>query len=139
MDVIFPSSVGILVRSIRAGLTASDSLVASQVTVQPKLPEVKKLRMVTVRDDSGPDDGSQSRRRFGCNVWAESPTVAEDLALLCMAVVRGVADGKPVTLVDQMSGPFEVIDETTDLYSVGGKTLSHYYFSGRVSVRGSSY
>lgn len=131
VDVIFPSLVGTVVRGLRAGLAG--------VLVQPKLPATKAAQMVTVRDDSGPDDGVQSRRRVGVNVWADSPTRAEDLALLAMAVLRKLPNGMPITAVDQMSGPFEIFDEGTDLYSVGGKMLTHYYFTGRVSVRGTGF
>jgi hypothetical protein len=131
VDVIFPSVVGVVVRGLRAGLPG--------VLVQPKLPAVKTARMVTIRDDSGPDDGTQSRRRIGVNVWADSPSGAEDLALLAMAVLRKLPDGKPVTAVDQLSGPFEIFDEGTDVYTVSGKTLIHYYFTGRVSVRGTGF
>lgn len=130
-DIIFPSTVGVLVRALRARLT--------DVTVQPKLPRVHTARMVTVADNSGPDDGTQSRRRVGVNVWAASPTDAENLALLCMAILRSAPDGNPITNTDQFSGPAEVFDQATDLLMVGDSTLSHYFFTLRISVRGSDF
>lgn len=95
--------------------------------------------MVTVRDDSGPDDGVQSRRRQGVNVWAETSVYAEKLALFLMAAARTMPDGKPITAVDSLSGPFEVIDEGTDLLTVGNATLSHFYFTFRLSARGTDF
>lgn len=93
--------------------------------------------MVTVRDDSGPDDGVQSRRRYGFNVWAESALKAEKLALLCMAILRSAADGRPITLVDQLSGPYEIEDDPQLV--VANKNLSHYFFTGRITVRGINF
>ena len=142
-NVIFPSSLGPLVKGIRAGLAVSDKPIASNVLTQPRLPvppqERFQRRMITVRDDSGPDDGPQSRRRFGINVWAENHVAAEDLALLVMAILRNLPDGKPITLIDELTGPFDPQDAATDLITVNGATLAHYYFAGRATVRGSSF
>lgn len=135
-DLIFPSSVGLVCAGFRASLIASDASYADAVTVQPKLPDTRTLRMVTVRDDSGPDDGVQSRRRYGINVWAESSVVAESVALLLMAVARNLPDGDPITATDSFAGPFEVDDGDDPPIVVGSTRLSHYYFTFRLSVRG---
>lgn len=137
--VIFPSTIGTVVSKIREGLAESGSEYAPGVKVQPKLPPQPQRvqRMITVRDDSGPDDGTQTRRRYGINVWAESPVAAEQLALLTMAVCRNMADGQPITLVDQVSGPIE-IDETTPLLA-GTVLLFHYYFTFRLTARGANF
>lgn len=135
--LIFPSTTGKMCAVLRAGLVAAAVPYSSGVTVQPELPAPLTRRMVTVRDDSGPDDGVQSRRRHGFNVWADSPVDAENLALLCMAILRNAADGKPITLVDQLSGPYRVPTDTA--YVVGGKELTNYFFTARVSVRGSNF
>jgi len=135
--IIFPSTTGPLCAVLRTGLTASLLAYSSGVTVQPKLPATKTARMVTVRDDSGPDDGVQTRRRYGFNVWADSSVDAENLALLCMAILRGCADGQPITATDSFSGPYEI--QTDAPYSVGGKDLTNYFFSARISARGSNF
>jgi hypothetical protein len=134
-NIIFPSTTGPVVRAIKAGLAGSIRPEAAGVTVQPKLPATKVRRMVTVADNSGPDDGPQTRRRHGVNVWAESAVTAEALALLCMAILRSSADGKPITLIDELSGPFEVDDDPK--YVVDVDTLVHYFFTFRVTARGS--
>jgi len=136
-NIIFPPTTGKLCAVLRAGLTAAAVPYSSGVTVLPELPATKTARMVTVRDDSGPDDGVQSRRRYGFNVWADSSVDAENLALLCMAILRNAADGKPITLVDQLSGPYKV--PTDAPYAVNGKSLTNYFFTCRVSVRGSNF
>lgn len=135
-NIIFPPTTGKLCAVLRAGLTAAAVPYSSGVTVQPELPTDKTARMVTVRDDSGPEDGVQSRRRYGFNVWADSSVDAENLALLCMAILRNAADGKPITFVDQLSGPYKV--PTDAPYTVDGKSLTNYFFTCRVSVRGSN-
>lgn len=135
--VIFPSTVGKVCAVLRTGLSGASEAYASGVLVQSELPATKVRRMVTVRDDSGPDDGTQTRRRHGVNVWAENAVNAELLALYCMALMRSCADGKPITLVDQLSGPFKVPDDPA--YVVGSDTLSHYFFTCRVSARGSNF
>jgi len=135
--IIFPSTTGVLCSVLRAGLTASAVAHAIGVTVQPKLPATKTARMVTVRDDSGPDDGSQTRRRYGFNVWADTPVDAENLALLCMAILRDCADGQPITVTDSFSGPFDVPTETP--HNVGGKNLTNYFFACRITARGTNF
>lgn len=139
--VIFPSTVGLVCAVLRTGLGGvfTDEFTdefGNPVTVQPDLPSKKTGYMVTVRDDSGPDDGVQTRRRHGVNVWADSAVGAENLALFCMALMRSCADGKPITLVDQLAGPFRVDDDPQ--LTVGKKNLSHYFFTCRVSARGSN-
>lgn len=136
-DLIFTPVTGRVCEVLRSGLTASLEGYASGVTVQPKLPATKAARMVTVRDDSGPDDGVQSRRRYGFNVWATSAIEAEKLALLCMAILRNAPDGKPITRVDQLSGPYEIDDEPQ--MTAEGKNLAHYFFTGRITVRGTTF
>ncbi|TFD58015.1 hypothetical protein E3T43_07130 [Cryobacterium sp. Hh7] len=92
--------------------------------------------MVTIMDNSGPDDGVQTRRRQGVNVWAARAD-AELLALLCMAVYRSCADGKPITRTAQFSGPALVLDDPK--YVVDGIELTHLFFTFQVSARGSDY
>lgn len=141
LEVEFPITTGVVVASFKAALSASSRPYASGVKVQPKLPAKASWanRMVTVRDDSGPDDATQTRRRQGVNVWAETSVYAEKLALFLMAAARAMPDGDPVTATDSFSGPFEVVDEASDLLTVGNTTLSHFFFTFRLSARGVQY
>ena len=134
MNIIYPPTTGKLCAVLRTALTASPKAYSSAVTVAPELPAIKSARMVTIRDDSGPDDGVQTRRRYGVNVWAATPGDAENLALLCMAILRGCADGKPITRTDSFSGPYSIADDPAYLLSP-----AHYFFTLRVSARGKSF
>ena len=138
--MLFPIVSGSVVAGLKTGLAGRAEAYTDDVLVQPKLPIAtqRRKRMVTVRDDSGPDDGVLKRHRYGFNVWAESSVNAEKLALMCMGILRTMPDGQPITSVTELSGPFEVVDETTDILTVDGVTLYHYYFTGVVAVRGSN-
>jgi len=136
LNIIFPPTTGKLCTILRTALTASPLAFASGVTVGPELPATHTARMVTVRDDSGPDDGVQTRRRYGINVWAAQAD-AELLALTCMAVLRSCPDGQPITATDSFSGPYQVADDPK--YVVGSTELVHMFFTLRVSARGSDY
>ena len=136
MNILFPPTTGILCSILRTALSASPLAYSSSVTVQPELPATKTARMVTVTDNSGPDDGVQTRRRYGINVWA-SRQDAELLALLCMAVLRSCADGQPITATDSFSGPYSIPDDPA--YVVDGADLVHFFFTLRASARGVDY
>lgn len=139
VDVLFPITTGRIVAGLGSGLAARDEAYTENVKVQPKLPPANQRwqRMVTVRSDGGPQVGVVQRHRYGFNVWAESPVNAEKLARMCMGLLPALADGSPVVRVTDLSGPFEIIDDASDLLIVGGKTLTHYYFSAQVWSRGS--
>lgn len=129
LDIRFPSS------DLKALEVAEAALVGwSGTTVGRKLPKVKTRRMVTARNDSGPQENVQSRRRYGFNHWADSSADAELMALDLMAAFRVAADGDPITLVDQFSGPYEIDDDPQ--MTVGNKNLFHFYWTCRISVRG---
>jgi hypothetical protein len=140
-NITFPSTTGLVVSRFKAALASTSQPHMSNVRVQPKLsPEgSRSTRMVTVRDDSGPDNGPMTRRRYGVNVWAEDSVTTEKLALYLMAVARIVPDGKPITSTDSFSGPFEVIDTETDLLTVDDQTLTHFFFTFRLTARGSPF
>jgi hypothetical protein len=135
IDVLFPIATGPVVAGLKAFLAGRGEAYASNVSCGTKLPATKTARMVTVRDDGGPTESVLGRRQLGFNVWAETSVNAELLALLLMAGVRRLPDGDPITAVDDMSGPFEITDEQTDLLVVGTTTLTHYFFTARVTVR----
>lgn len=93
-------------------------------------------RVVTLRNDSGPQEGVQSFRRLGVNVWADNSLDAERITIdamrLCRLLPRNV-DG--ITSADSFSGPFEIEDDPQ--YTVATKDLFHFYFAFRVGVKGS--
>lgn len=138
VDVLFPITTGVVIGRLKEMLAGRSEAVASGVSVTRVLPPKgeRAVRMVTVRDDGGVSESVQSRRRLLFNVWAESSVRAERLALLCMALVGAMPDGAPITFVDEVNGPFEVLDASKDLLTVDGETLTHYSFTARVSVRG---
>lgn len=133
----FPITDGLVVAGLKAGLTAW-----SPVTVRGKLPAGNAAdpftrRMVTVRNDSGPQESVLSRRRYGINVWADSSTDAENIAHDAMAVLRQLPTGQPITTTDQFSGPYEIPEDVPLV--VGSKNLTHYYFAFRLSVRATNF
>lgn len=138
LRVLFPIVTGRLVSGLKSGLDARAESYTDAVLVQPKLPPAgsRIARMVTVRDDGGPQNGPTQSHGFGFNVYAESSVVAEKLARMCMGLLPTLADGAPVTRVSNLSGPFEIVDDATDLLTVGTTTLAHYYFSAQVASRG---
>jgi hypothetical protein len=139
LRILFPSSVGRVVSVIRSTFTSSPEAYATGVTVQQELPAAasRTKRMVAVVDNSGPDDGVQSRRRYGVNVYAESAVVAEQLALLAMAGLRVCADGVLVTLADEFSGPYPIQDDPAMV--VANTNLAHYFFTFRLTVKGKDF
>lgn len=134
VSALFPVTDGLIVSALRAGFASAGLSYSLGVSVARKLPSVRAARMVTVRNDSGPTESTQSRRRYGFNVWADDSADAEKLALLAMAIVSKLPDGRPITVVDSVSGPFEIDDDPQ--MTVGNKNLSHFYFTARISVRG---
>jgi hypothetical protein len=89
-------------------------------------------RLVTIRNDSGPAEDVRSLRRYGINVWADDSLEAEKIALDAMKACR--ARMGPVVHADEFTGPYEVSDDPA--YTVAGKTLTHFYFAFRATVRG---
>lgn len=138
LRVLFPIVSGAVINGLRDALNARTESYTSNVRVQAKLPRESSRvkRMVTVRDDGGPQVGPVQQHGFGFNVWAEDSVISEKLARMCMAVLPSLADGSPIVRVGSLSGPFEVVDEATDLVVVGGDTLRHFYFSAQVWSRG---
>lgn len=137
-NVLYPIVTGPVIAGLKAFLTDREESYASTVSVSRVLPPAaeRTSRMVTVRDDGGPQDGVQERRQVGFNVWAETTVNAELLARLLMAAVQTLPDGDPITYADQVNGPYEVVDAQSDLLVVSGVTLAHYFFTARISVRG---
>lgn len=142
----FPSSDGKIVLALRTGLIARSW--SASISVSRKLPATKTREMVTVRNDSGPQELSRSTRRYGVNVWADNglpasgtqaePSVrAEALALDAMSVLQTIADGAPIASVENFSGPYEIDDDVPYTVAITGgvKNLAHYYFTFTCTVR----
>lgn len=137
-EIDIPDTVPWIRAQIEGGLETSIKTYASDVWVASKLPDPLRDRMVILSNNSGPDAGPQKIERYGVNVWA-SGYEAQGLAALCSAVLRRSADGKPVTRVQVTGGPYDISDEDDALTSVGGKVLSHFFFTLELTVRGVNF
>lgn len=68
---------------------------------------------VWVRRDGGPAlDHVREAARLGVNVFAPTEQAVTDLARTVSALLRAGADGSPVVLVTQTSGPSPIADES---------------------------
>lgn len=128
-DITYPSSLGTVVSGVRSYLTG---VAITGVTTQPKLPDVKTARMVTVRDDGGTGRNGVMGRRHGFNIWADTPVTAENIAIAVADCCRASFAALEVT------SPLEVTDEDDDVMVVGGKQLTHYFVSAVLRVRASN-
>ena len=128
--VRFPISDGAVVVALKGGLTGWTGL-----TVQPELPDVMTKRVVTVRNDSGPQELSRASRRYGINVWADNSVEAENLALDAMEGLTALANGSPFLSVGSFTGPFEIPDSPA--YTFGSTSMTHFYFAFQGTVKGS--
>ena len=130
-DITFPSSVGTVVRGIRAFLTGTGWSGAKAVTTQPRLPDAphRTARMVTVRDDGGTPRNGVSLRRHGFNIWADDPVEAETLAIdvadCCRSSFAAV----------EVSDPIDVTDEDDAAMRSG---MFHYFVSAVLVIRASN-
>lgn len=129
LNIRFPSSDLRVIEIAESALTSW-----SDLTIGRKLPKIKTRRMMTIRNDSGPQENVQSRRRYGFNFWADDSADAENMALDFAAALSVAADGDPITFVDGFSGPYEIDDDPQ--MTVGNKNLFHFYSTARISVRG---
>jgi hypothetical protein len=144
-SVLTPNIAGWVVTKLKAGLAASAQPYAASVQVGTKKPTPMPDRFVWVRDDSGPVEVTQQRSRVGLNFYAAQRVVSgktietdsQDLGRLCLAILSGAADGLPVTLVDQITGPYE-IDDDPPLTS-GNKNLNHHYGALRITAKGTAF
>lgn len=121
---------GIIVAAFRAGLIAAGW--GTGLTVQRKLPDPFTARMVTVRNDGGPAV-RQSLRRFGINVWADDSLDAEKIAGECSLIARKLPGTSPFAATDSFVDPVEIEDDPA--FTVANKTLTHFYFPFRATLR----
>ncbi len=125
-DITYPATVGPIVFGLRTYIAGAGW---SGVTVTPKRGTAATARMVTVRDDGGTGRDGVSRRRHGFNVWANTPTDAQDLAI---AVTNGCRQAFRAL---EVSDPVDVTDDTDTRTLVDGKPLTHYFLSAVIPVR----
>lgn len=133
-----PVADGAIVTAFRAGLIAAGW--GSGLTVQRKLPDTLTRRMVTVRNDGGPSV-RQSLRRYGINVWADDSLDAEKIAAECSLLARKLPGTSPFVATDNFVDPIEILEAGDAVgddarFTVGGKTLTHFYFPFRATLRG---
>lgn len=131
-DVKFPGTDGVVVSNIRTRLVANGF--ATGLTVQRKRPDTMTKRVVTVRNDSGPQDLTRSMRRYGVNGWSDDSDDCEKMLLEAMAGLRLIPGTGSIVLADSFTGPFEIEDDPQ--ITVGGKNLYHFYCALRVGVKG---
>lgn len=131
----FPIVTGPLVSVGRAGLIVRGW---SPVTVRARKPvgttaDPLTRRMVTIRDDGGSSSGRTQARRLGVNVWADDPVDAENMALDLVSIFQAAPNGVVVAATSEFVGPYEVPEDVPLV--VGGKNLTHFYFSFRAVVK----
>lgn len=132
-DVRFPVTDGLLVSHTRTHLIATGF--GTGLTVQRKLPDTKTRRMVTFRNDSGPQDLTRSLRRYGINGWSDDSLDAEKMLIEVMAGLRLLPGVGAIKFTDSFTGPFEIDDDPP--ITVGNQNLTHFYCALRVGVKGS--
>ena len=119
----FPIVSGDMLAEYRAGLTSWSSL-----SCVPKRPETMPKRLLTLREDAGPDRNGVALWGYGGNVWADSELDAKNIALDAVAVTLTIPGRVPgVKAIRDLVGPYEVADEPA--FTFGKKPLFHFYFS----------
>lgn len=119
----FPIVSGEMLAAYRSGLSSWSGL-----SCLPKRPEGMPKRLVTLREDSGPDRSGVALWGYGVNVWADSELDAKNLALDAVSVsltIPGLVGS--VKAVRDLVGPYEVPDDPA--FTFNGTPLTHFYFS----------
>lgn len=119
----YPIISGAMLTQYRNRLASWTSLVC-----QPTRPATMPKQLLTLRDDSGPDELGVSLRSFGVNVWADTSLDAENLARDAAAATLAIPGSVPgLKAVRDVVGPYEIEDDPA--FTFGGKPLTHFYFS----------
>lgn len=119
----FPVVSGDMLAVYRTRLAAWSSLICQQ-----KRPDVMPRRLLTLRQDGGPESVGVGLVGFGVNLWADSAVDAANLAADALAATLHIPGTvAAVKAIRDPNIPFEVDDDESFTY--GGKPLSHYYFS----------
>lgn len=112
-QVVFPDTELLLTGLLRQALAARPEPYAADVYVGNTVPNPRRSRMVTIRRDGGiVTEGLLDAAQVGVNVWAETDQDANDLARLVRALLWASPDGKPITRVEDISGPVSIADDS---------------------------
>lgn len=111
--IIFPDVEMAVCALLRGALGTRTEAYAQDVYIGTTVPNPRLPRMITIRHDGGSRlDGSLELAQLGINVWANVETDVNDLARLTRALLWAAPNGKPITRVDDISGPVAVPDES---------------------------
>lgn len=119
----FPIVTGDMLTQYRAGLTSWASLLCV-----PQRPKTMPKRLLTLREDAGPESQGVAVWGYGVNVWADSAVDAKNIALDAAAVsltIPGLVGS--VKAIRDLVGPYEIEDDPA--FTFGGTQLAHFYFS----------
>jgi hypothetical protein len=125
----YPVLTGVMLTEYRALLAGWSGL-----SCLPKRPKEMPKRLLTLRDDSGPDTLGMATRSYGVNVWADTAQDAANLAADALAAtltLPGAVAG--VKAIREPVGPYEVDDDPA--FTFNGSPLFHYYFSFDARVK----
>lgn len=128
----FPIVTGDMLAAYRLGLTTW-----TQLQCLPQRPKDMPKRLLTLREDGGPDSGTGiGLWGYGVNVWADSAADAKNIALDAAAVTLEMAGMSAIKGIRDLVGPYEVDDDPSFTFS--GVPLSHFYFSFDAAVKASA-
>ena len=118
----YPIVTGLMLAHYRTALTSWTGLQCAT----ERLPTMPK-RMLTLREDGGPDDLGVMASGFGVNLWADSAVDAKNLALDAVAATLSLPGVGSIKAIRDLVGAYVVDDDPA--FAFGGKPLTHYYFS----------
>lgn len=122
-DQIFPATDGVVRSTLAVGLASWAGL-----TTETQIPDIMTRRVIAVSSVGGPIRNGQLLNGYGVNVWAETRTDAQNLAIDAMSVCGGSLPGvSTVAAVRDLIGPREIQDDTAFVFN--GQPMAHYYFS----------
>ena len=128
--VLFPDTAAWAVDYLGDAIDARGESYCTGVTVATKVPAQMPARLVTVRDDGGPDGSTVTKTcSLGLNVYAATDADCSDLARMVAALMRAAPDDGPITAHLNASGPYPVPEQS-------GKP--HLYLSADLLVSGSA-
>lgn len=111
--IVFPDVELLVCGLLRQALSSRAETYAADVYVGTTVPNPRPSRIITVRHDGGARlDAALETAQLGINVYAMTETDANDLARLTRALLWAAPNGKPLTRVDDVSGPVAVPNES---------------------------
>ena len=109
--IVMPDTEKVVCDFVRSALAARTETYTNDVYVGVEVPDDKRSRMVIVTRQAGRTASvvkDQPFVRFW--IWANSHKEVTDLTNMVRALLPSMADGKPVLLVKENSGPSPVPD-----------------------------